>query len=787
MKALNIKLLRDLSSMKGQSVSIAAVMGCGIAVFVMSMATLATLTRAKDRYYAKNRFAEVFVSVVRAPRHLTRRVAAIDGVAVADDRVVEAVTLNLAGMAEPASGRVISLPERQGGGLNLVHLLSGRLPESGRTGEVLVSEPFALAHDLHPGEKLAATLRGRRQLFTVAGVALSPEFVMEVPPGSLFPDDKRFGVFWMNRRSLAAASDMTGAFNDLSLTLAKDANPAEVIRKLDRLLEPYGGSGAITRENHQSARYIADELQGLRAIGLVPPLVFLGVAAFLLNISLRRILSLQREQVAALKAFGYTDAEVGGHYAKLVAVIVLAGTAVGCGSGYWMGVGMVSMYRGFYRFPAYDYAPGLGTYLAAAALALAAGALGVFGGVRATMRLPPAEAMRPEPPASYQPSLFERLGAGYFLSQPARMVVREIGRRPVKAMLTSLGIAFSCAILIVGDFGKDSFEHLIDFQFGTAERDDARVQFVESRPARAIQELAHVGGVMRAEPFRSVAVRLRHGPRSKQLAITGIATGNSLYRLLDRNRQVIPVRGGGLLLSTILAETLDVGVGDSVRVEVLEGGRPVGTLQVSGLVEDFAGTAAYMHLETLNRMLGEGRTISGAYLQLDPLHQDSAFSEMKGLPGVAGVALKKATIESFMETVADSMLKMRGFNLFFATVIAIGVVYSSARISFSEKGRDLATLRVIGLTRGEVSGILLGELAVLTVAAIPVGLLIGYGLCLLMSQAMSTEMYRIPFIIHPATYGFASLVVLGASTASGLVVRRKIDRLEIVTALKVRE
>ena len=238
-------------------------------------------------------------------------------------------------------------------------------------------------------------------------------------------------------------------------------------------------------------------------MGIIPPSIFLGVAAFLLNISLRRILALQREQVAALKAFGYTDFEVGWHYAKLVGLIVVLGSAAGCLFGTWMAGGMTEMYRTFYRFPVKVFAPGASIYLSSLGLALAAGFLGVLGGVRATVKLPPAEAMRPAPPANYKPTLFERLGLQRFFSQPARMVVREIERRPVKAAFTALGIAFACAILIVGNFGKDSIDYLLDFQFAKAERDDARVQFVEATPARALHELESVDGVLRAEPFRA--------------------------------------------------------------------------------------------------------------------------------------------------------------------------------------------------------------------------------------------------------------------------------------------
>jgi putative ABC transport system permease protein len=446
------------------------------------------------------------------------------------------------------------------------------------------------------------------------GIALSPEYLIQVQPGSIFPDEKRFGVLWMRRRQMEASFNMEGAFNDLTVTLTRDANSEEVIRRIDSLLKPYGGVGAYDRRSHMSARFIDDDIQGLRIMGMIPPSIFLGVAVFLLNVALRRMLVLQREQVAALKAFGYTSMEIGWHYAKLIGLIVILGSIAGCFLGTWLGRGMTSMYTTLYRFPESAFAPGAGIYLGALGLAVGAGFLGVMGGIRQAMKLPPAEAMRPAPPATYRKTLLERLGWQRFFSQPTRMILRELERRPLKSFFTSLGIAFACAILIVGNFGRDSISYLIDFQFHRAERDDARVQFNEIKPSRALHELRKVRGVLDAEPFRNVAVRLRHGQYSKHTGIVGIAQDSELLRLLDVDEQVIPVSPGGLILSEKLAEILRLRVGDSVRVEVLEGERASHAVVVSGLVRDFAGTAAYMNLRSLNKLMREGPVISGAYL-----------------------------------------------------------------------------------------------------------------------------------------------------------------------------
>jgi putative ABC transport system permease protein len=787
MRALDRKLLRNLSAMRGQAVAIGAVVACGTAVFVTAMTTLRSLESAKADYYAGKRFAEIFASLTRAPLNVASRAAAIPGVAAADARIVKPLTLDIEGMAEPAEGRLVSLPDRGRPRLNDLHLSQGRWPEPGRGGEALLAETFAKAHGITPGQRLRATIQGRRQDLTIVGIVLSPEYLIQVQPGSIFPDDLRFGVFWMRRRQLEAAFDMEGAFNDLTLTLTPQASPEEVIRRLDRLLEAHGGVGAYGRDEHYSARFIDDDIRGLRTMGMIPPSIFLGVAAFLLNISLRRLLALQREQVAALKAFGYTNLEIASHYAKLTAVIVVAGSIFGCLVGTWMGRGMAAMYTEFYRFPSSVFAPEAQVYLTALALSTAAGFLGVFFGVRQAVRLPPAEAMRPAPPAIYRQTLLERLGWQRLFSQPGRMVLRELERRPVKSSLTALGISFGCAILVIGNFGKDSIDYLVNFQFQWAERDDARVQFVDVTPSRALHALEQIDGVRLAEPFRTVAVRLRHGQFSKQVGITGVAEDSDLFRLLDSDRQTIPVRGGGLVLSEKLGEILHLSVGDEVEVSVLEGQRPVRSAVVSGLVRDFAGTSAYMNLPGLNRLMREGSVITGAYLRLEEGREEHVFDELKNTPRVAAVSLKKATIESFMDTFAESLLRMRLINIAFATVIAIGVVYNSARISFSERSRDLATLRVIGLRRSEVSAILLGELCLLTLIAVPVGCAIGTGLCFWMSVAMETELYRIPFVVNPTTYGLAAIVILSIALLSGLIVRRRIDHLDLVSALKVKE
>lgn len=788
MRALDRKLLRDLWHMKGQAVAIALVIAAGVATYVLSVSTLQSLRRTQDRYYERYRFAHVFAHLKRAPNPLADRIAEIPGVAQVQTRIVEQVTLDVPVLPEPAVGRLISIPEYPAPGLNGLYLRSGRWVEPGRTGEVLASEGFAQAHRLGPGDRISAVINGRRQRLTVVGVALSPEYVYAIRPGDLLPDEKRFGIFWMGYTDLAAAFNMQGAFNDIALTLTPGASEPEVLRRLDRLTESYGGLGAYGRADQTSNRFINNEINELRGMAQVVPTIFLAVAAFLLHIVISRLIGTQREQIATLKAFGYTSFEVGQHYLRMVLLVVIAGAIIGTVLGVWLGRGLTEIYTSFFRFPVFEYRPGADVILLAVFVSAAAAAAGTLGAVLRAMRLPPAEAMRPEPPASFGPTFLERLGLQRLFSSTARMILRQLERQPLRSLLSALSIALAVAVCVLGSFMKDAVEYLMETQFAFAQRQQMSVTFDEPTSGQVLYELAHLPGVRHCEPFRAIAVRLRFGARERRVSVLGLPAEGKLFRVIDRQRRAVPLPPEGLVLSAKLAELLDVRVGDVLMVEVLEGERPVRPVPVVALVNDLAGTDAYMEVEAVRRLMRESDVMSGAFLATDTDRTDELYTALKNTPHVAGVAVTQTALTSFRKTIAENLLRMRFFNVLFAGVIAFGVVYNSARIALSERSRELATLRVLGYTRAEVSLILLGELAVLTLVAIPVGLTLGYGLAALVIRlAYNTELFRMPLVIDRSTYAFAATVTLVAALVSGLVVRRRIDRLDLVAVLKSKE
>jgi putative ABC transport system permease protein len=784
---LDRKLFRELWRVRGQAVAIALVIGAGVALYVLLHSTIDSLSVTQQTYYDRYRFADVFASLRRAPIRLEPQISEIPGVAHAETRVVADVTIDIEGFSDPAVGRLIGIPEVRRPILNDLFVRKGRWIEPGKPDEVMVAENFAYAHELGIGDKLAAVINGRRRELEIVGLALTPEYIYSVRPGEILPDDARFGVMWMNRRALAAAFDMEGGFNDVVLTLMRGASEEDVIDRLDDLLAPYGGMGAIPRKLQPSHFYLTNELAGLQAMGESIPIIFLMVAAFLLNVVLSRMIAVQREEIAVLKAVGYSNAAVAGHYIKWAILITAFGTVFGIGIGAWLGRGMTQMYTDFFDFPILLYRLSLPTAVQSALIGLAAAFLGTLVAVRRVVSLPPAEAMRPEPPAAYSVSLLEKMGLKRLLSQPTRIIFRNLQRSPTRALVSIVGIAAGCGLLIFGTFSMDSMDEMVDLEFYQRNRYDLMVNFVEPASAGAYFELQGKPGVIDLEPFRAVPVRLRLGPRSRYLALIGLVQEPRLNRLLDISGSDVPVPPEGLAISRKLAEILGASLGDMMTVEVLEGNRPVREAMVSRLVDDLIGVNAYMDIDALHRLLREGGSLSGAYLRVDESMQESLNADLKRTPKVAGVMLRRAALQSFEETLAEMFGMVRWISTVFAAIIAFGVVYNGARISLSERGRELASLRVLGFTRAEISYILLGELAIVTALAIPLGMVFGYGLAWSMVQSMNTEVWRMPLIISRRTYVFAVVAIIVATLISGLIVRRRLDRLDLIEVLKTRE
>jgi putative ABC transport system permease protein len=787
MTALHRKLLRDLGRLWLQALAIALVLAAGAATLILGIGAYQSLSETRAAYYERNRFADVFDDLTRAPKIVEDEIARIPGVASVETRVAKIALLDLPDLAEPASAMFVSIPEYREQKLNLLHLRSGRLPLSGDEHEVVVSEPFAKANHFQIGSTFDALLNGRKRALRIVGTALSPEFVYSLGPYGLIPDDRRYGIVWMREKALAAAYDLTGAFSSVHVKLTRLTSEAEVIDRLDAILARYGGLGAYGRRDQTSHAFLDAELSQLEAISRILPPVFLLVAAFLVNMTLSRLILLEREHIGLLKALGYSAVAVGWHYLEFALAIAAVGIVIGMAAGTWLGFGMTRLYAEFYHFPFLVFRTDPAVYVIAAGVTLAAAAVGAIRAVRDVITLPPAVAMLPPAPAVYRRLLPDTFYAVLRLPQSLTMVARHLMRWPLRTVSSVLGIALSGSVLVGSLWAFGSTEFMIDVTYNQSDRQDATISFVRERPMAAYFDALALPGVMAAEPYRSVPARIYFGPVERRISITGKPEDADLSRVLGPGLKPVQLPESGIALSDTLAKILHAHVGDTVEVELLERNRRRVELPVTGIIEGYLGLNAYMALPALNRIMREGANISGVHLLFDRDHEGALYRRLKSTPVASFIALQHATLQNFRKTLQDNLLVMVTVYVTLGMIIAFGVVYNFARISLSEQGRELASLRVLGFHKSEVSGILLGELAILTIVAQPLGWAIGYFFAWAMVQGFNSELYRVPLVVERSVYGWATVIVFGSALASALFVRQRIDRLDLIEVLKTRE
>jgi putative ABC transport system permease protein len=785
--ALRRKLWRELFHLKGQVFTIAMVVACGIACFITLRSSWRALSVSRENYYSRYAFADVFSHLKRAPRSIRYKIAELHGVSKTYVRQTEMAKLTLPHVSEPIAVQVVSLPMPGDVPLNRVYLRHGRLPDPKRDNEVLILESFAKAHHLQVEDSLTTIMNGRMKKLKIVGFALSPEFVLGTAPGEMFLDDRRFAVLWMDGRALAPLYQMQEAFNDVLIKLDYNQTSPRVIEQLDNLLKPYGGQGSYGRNKQMSDRALSTELEQLSNMATVVPILFLGVAGYLLNIVLARLIQLQRLEIATLKAIGYRNIQVAIHFFELVGIIVGFGALIGVGLGSWLGQAMTELYGRYFRFPLLSFKLDLDLVVFSFGMSFLAAFTGAWRSLHWVFSLPPAEAMRPPAPTTYRKAWWEHPWLTRWLGSLSRMVIRDTFRSPLRLVLSASGIALALAMLVVGRFSYDAMEHFMEVQFHQAQREDLLVTFARPVSQQALHEIEHLSGVMRVEGMRSVPIRIRAKQFQRDVMLTGHPVPSTLRRVLDRQSKEVVLPERGIVIDLKLAELLNVRVGDSMQVQIMEGQRQTLSVPVSALAEQMIGLEAHVQLKELHRLLGESRVVNSAVLKIDPAAHADIYQNLRAMPWVLGVTSKAEIIKQFQKQSAESMTSMTLILTIFAASIAVGIVYNQARVSLSSRSREFATLRVLGFQERQVSILLISELAIQVGLAIGPGLWFGTWLAKLMASTADPELYRLPIIISAKTLVFSVAIIVIATGLSALVVQRRIRKISLIDVLKTRD
>ena len=786
MDALDRKLLRDARRLWAQFLAIALVLAAGVAVLLMSFGMSRALDETRNTYYERNRFADIFTDARSVPKSVLSLIADIEGVSALEARVTTHATLDIPGKSDATVAYMTSLPPGEPA-LNVPLLQRGSWPDPLSTDQVVLNAPFAEANDLWPGARLDATLNGTRRGLTVTGWVLSPEFIYTIGPGSLMPDNEDYGIAWMPERALAALLDRTGAFDNLAVKLRAGIRPEPVIDQIDTLLEPYGSWGAIDRTEQTSNAFIDGKITQLRTIAYILPPIFLGITIFLVNMVIGRIVTLERTEIGLLKALGYSDAAILLHYLLLAGLVASIGVVIGYVAGGWLSYGLARLYANFFNFPYLIYNISWNTYIVSGVLGLVAAGAGAARAAWGAARLAPATAMSPPAPPRFRRNWIDRLLATMRVSQPTMMILRSLIRWPFRAALSVLGMALAVAILVASNFFPDALDHIMDTAFQQSNRQHAVLFFNDTMPESALQDARRLPGVLQAEGQQYLTAVLRHGHRTKRAVIEARRPGLDLSRVVAEGHGAVDAPPGGILLSGRLAQQLGVRVGDRIEAEFRGNRHGTFELPVTGLVTQYFGLGAYMDQDTADRMFSQAPQISIVNVTLDPTQDDAFQASLKTLPRLAGRAMMLENRAGFEDTISENILITTTIYTVLGVLITVGVAYNGARIQLSERARELASLRILGFTRGEVGYILTGEIMLLALIAQPLGWWIGWSVAKLMTEAFTSDLYSIPLVLKPATFSSASLVVLSAALVSVLVVRLRLDRLNLVSVMKTRE
>ncbi|XDD50691.1 ABC transporter permease [Leptospira sp. WS92.C1] len=779
MRILDRKVIREIRSLRTQGITIALVVAAGVGIFTASRSAYDSLFIAREKFYTSSFFAQGFVSLKRAPESTLKLLSDVPGIGILRSRIVFEAVLDIPNESLPTSGKFVSLTD----GINLPHLRSGRFPK-GDT-EVLLSEAFALSNQLVPGNQIVGILEGEKKVLTITGIALSPEYVYIFRGSNPLPDDKHFGILWMDRKGMENAFGMVGAFNDAVFTFAPDALHEPVLKRIDSVLEPYGGFGAYDRDKLPSHSFLRDEFKQLRTMAYSLPLIFLGVAAFLLHILSTRIISKEREQIATLKALGYYNTQIALHYLKIISVISGIGSVLGVLLGIWLGKAMTNLYADYYRFPSLDFQfdPLLG--ILGILIGILSGTAGTLYSVFKILRLDPAQAMRPPVPIRFRKNWLESYLT--VLSTQNRMILRNLTRRPVRTLIAILGISTSVMIMVLGMFSRDAVDAMIEIQYDLVQRESITVSFLSPVSKVALDNLKNDHSVLIAEGYRMIPIRIRVAHLVKEMALQGIPNNAKLRRLIGKDRNILTPPSSGIFINSNVAQKLGITTGSQIHMEILEGSRKKIIVRVDGLVDELLGQGAYMDLTSVNQLLGEGDSVNLIALRTDSKEQIGLLSRLKDVPKISGVTTREGSLKIFKDTMSRSVLATTVILFLFASIIAVGVVYNTAMITLSERVFELGSLRILGFTKEEVFRILAGELGFEIITSLPVGCLLGYLFAYLLMNTVETEGFKIPLIISYKTYVIAIMTTSVTSVLSYFILYSKIKKMDLLSILKIRE
>ncbi|MBN1591607.1 MAG: FtsX-like permease family protein, partial [Pirellulales bacterium] len=586
--------------------------------------------------------------------------------------------------------------------------------------------------------------------------------------------------------------DFDGAANQVLGLLDPDTRdePDAVLDRAEQMLAPYGVFTTTPRRDQPSHKFLSMEIAGLRSFALLMPAIFLGVAAVVLNVLLSRLAEQQRTVVGTLKALGYTDRQIFGHFLKFGGVVGLLGGLVGCIGGYLAADAMTAIYRQFYEFPELVNRVYPSVIFGGLGISLFCAVLGSLRGARAVLRLRPAEAMRPKPPRSGRKILLERMGWFWRrLTSDWRMVLRSTMRNRTRTATGVFAGAMGACLLSSTFMMILALSYLVTFQFRSITRSDIDLTLGHERGEEVLLEAARLPGVDRAEPQLNVPGTFSNGHREKKGAITGLAPQARLT--IPRNLEKEPIRipSDGLAMTRQLAEALGLERGQWVTFQPTKGLRQPVRVPVLEISDSYLGMAVYTDIRFLSRLVGEELAINRIQLSTDrdPAHLAALYHDLKQLPLLEGVDCRTDMVRNLEETLIQNTYASLVPMIIFAGILFFGAILNSSLISLAERQRELATLRVLGYGPWKLGSLLLRESMITTLLGAILGMPLGYGLTMAVARMYASDLFRFPVVSNATVWIATAALAVVYGLSAHLFVQAAVHRMDWLEALQTKE
>ncbi|MFT5729346.1 MAG: putative ABC transport system permease protein [Desulforhopalus sp.] len=792
MNTLNQKLCRDIWHSRYLILAVSAIIAVGIGCFVGMLSAAKNLEFARSNYYSSSRLADFWIDLKKAPVEEVRRLSRLSGVSETRERIQFQVVLDLPDAEKPVSALLLSMPDRHAPTINNIIVRKGTYFTNNRSNEVIVSEKFANARKIEPGDTITAVLNNQKKDLIVTGIAISAEFVYMASPGSMIDEPGSYGLLFIKRSFAEDIFGFNGACNSVVGLLAPELreHPKEIVEELSDRLAPYGVFIGLPRSEQFSPMVLDGEMKQLVNLAYIFPMFFLVVAALILNILMTRLAEQQRTVIGTLKAIGYGNTELMLHFMKFAVTTGLIGGGLGCLLGYWLGDLTTRMYVDYFTFPELTskFYPGL--LCSAIFIAVLFSLLGTINGVRRIMQLEPAEAMRPAvPPSGCSIALetircfWKGLDAGW------QMILRGLFRSKGRTIIAIISAAMGSSIVVLAFGFVDSMDEMVSLQFDRVLRSDYHLSFSRELSLSAMDEIHRLPGVIHAEPVLNVPCTFKVRNHSKRGGIMGIIGNGKLTSPLNGDEEPLALPPAGLLMTSRLMEQLEVKAGDYIGVIPVKGEQKIVKMPVIEGIDSMIGLAVYADFHWLNRIFGQQNVINEVRVLAthDRDGEKQFLKKIKEMPNLETLTDLGEQKNALNKQLNGAMRASAVIMIVFAAVIFLGAILNGTLISLSERKREMATFRTMGYFDKEVGRLFFRENLLTNLIGSVLGLPLGYLMLVASMKGFVSDAYSFPAEVAPLSYVYTMSLAVIFVLLSQIVVMKNIQKQNWVEALSLKE